>query len=438
MKFCLYWTTHKKKARNCPMAHLSYDSHAQATEGRDIAPFVDYYYAQATEGREIATCEDIFDQIVIGTKLADVNCIITKHKKSSIDTLLCTDMWQYIMEFCNLRDKLTITVLSTHLYDSLYIYSFHDCDANLVLRITDDIIKQQVYTKLQYLNLNGNLYVTDINHLKNLKELDAHGSCKLNNNGIKELNIKTLKVSDNPNITDITHMTDIVYLDASGNCGLTDEGIKNINPRFLKVADNPDITNVNDMSNLRYLDASGSCGINDKGLLNVNLKHLIACDNPKITKIDHMSNLFELHASGYSGINDDSLKNLDLDYLNVSNNCTVTNVKHLKYLYFLDISGEECGVDIDGINFSRLEDLIIRSNTKINIKDLPQYVLDNVNVDYNWMNEDFVEEDYDDDDDDNDDNDDDYYYDDYDDYDDYDHKCHCDNEDYGRCCTCFF
>ena len=66
--------------------------------------------------------------------------------------------------------------------------------------------------------------------------------------------------------------------------GLNDNGIKNLNLRILDVEKNPNITNINHMTNLKRLDASYNSGINDNGIKDLNLNRLNINNNPKITE----------------------------------------------------------------------------------------------------------------------------------------------------------
>ena len=75
--------------------------------------------------------------------------------------------------------------------------------------------------------------------------------------------VQKLNACNNPKITNVNHMTNLKVLNASVNCGIDDKGIKEVDLEILCAYSNSKITNVNHMSNLKELDASVNCGIDD-------------------------------------------------------------------------------------------------------------------------------------------------------------------------------
>jgi hypothetical protein len=80
--------------------------------------------------------------------------------------------------------------------------------------------------------------------MNNLSELYASGnSCGVNDDGIKNLNLEILEADSNPKITNVNHMRNLSELDASNNSGIDDFGIKKINLKKLKAYNNANISN---------------------------------------------------------------------------------------------------------------------------------------------------------------------------------------------------
>ena len=79
---------------------------------------------------------------------------------------------------------------------------------------------------------------------------------------IKNLNLEKLDATHNKKITNVNHMTNLKDLDASGNCGIDNDGIKNINPEKLNIEYNGKITDVKHMTNLKELIINKYSGIN--------------------------------------------------------------------------------------------------------------------------------------------------------------------------------
>jgi hypothetical protein len=83
--------------------------------------------------------------------------------------------------------------------------------------------------------------------MTNLQELDAGGSCGLDDYRIRTLNLIKLHVSNNLKITNVNHMTNLRELDASYDCGIDDNGIKELNLITLKAESNTRIKNAKKM-----------------------------------------------------------------------------------------------------------------------------------------------------------------------------------------------
>jgi hypothetical protein len=142
---------------------------------------------------------------------------------------LSQDIIQYLSEYLEFKEILSLICCKKW---KIYIIQLKS------KIITQEIIKQEKYRNLKYLNITDNKNITDINHLHKLKILNASGSkCKLGDKGISDLagNIKELIIINNQFITDINHLQKLEILNASeyklGNKGISE--LKNIKELYI-------------------------------------------------------------------------------------------------------------------------------------------------------------------------------------------------------------
>jgi hypothetical protein len=122
---------------------------------------------------------------------------------------------QYLSEYLEFKEILSLICCKKWKIDIVRLKS---------KTITQEVINQEKYKNLKYLNITDNKNITDINHLQKLEILYASGS-RLGNEGISELkNIKILDISYNKYITNINHLYKLEILHAN-HCKLGDKGI---------------------------------------------------------------------------------------------------------------------------------------------------------------------------------------------------------------------
>lgn len=133
---------------------------------------------------------------------------------------ICIDIWRLIMEYIEFIDKIRIIRINTETYSNLKIYDLYDISYLYLSKLTDNILKQNIYRDVAKLNLYYTSNVTDINHLKQIDVLDIsinpYIESGINNNGIRDLNPKYLNIDNNINITNINHMSNLIELEACG------------------------------------------------------------------------------------------------------------------------------------------------------------------------------------------------------------------------------
>lgn len=93
-------------------------------------------------------------------------------------------------------------------------------------------------TSLKKLNVCRNNKINQINHIVNLKELNA-SETMISDIDLRNINLKKLNARNSPYITSVNHMTNLKKLDASGYvCGINYNGIRKLNLRKLAITQN--------------------------------------------------------------------------------------------------------------------------------------------------------------------------------------------------------
>ena len=99
-------------------------------------------------------------------------------------------------------------------------------DGDVCSGLTNKIILR--YPNLRSMNLGKNRKVTEINHLRKLKKLDASWDSGIDDKGIQGLKLINLKVWGNKKITDVSEITSLRELNAGGGCRINDFGIRGL------------------------------------------------------------------------------------------------------------------------------------------------------------------------------------------------------------------
>ena len=173
-----------------------------------------------------------------------------------IHEILCTIIFKYI----NFYDKHTFKKIKKFM-NRIHMTDLFGIDNKYLVRLDDNILSN--YKFAVRLCARNNPKITHINHMTNLKELNAGGKCGIDNYGVKNINLEVLYAYDNQKITNIKHMTNLKELDARFNCGIDDYGVKNLNLEVLYQWNNPKIQNMKRMTNIKELAARKWFGIED-------------------------------------------------------------------------------------------------------------------------------------------------------------------------------
>jgi len=129
------------------------------------------------------------------------------------------EIYQLIINYLLLADKLNFFQLNKFLYHNLKIY---ELDNKLV---TQSIIEQNKFDKLKKLTVYAANKLISINHLCNLEILICQNNSDLSQEGIMNLsNLKQLFVSNNK-ITSVNHLNKLEILYCCDYLGINQNGI---------------------------------------------------------------------------------------------------------------------------------------------------------------------------------------------------------------------
>lgn len=266
---------------------------------------------------------------------------------------MCPDIIRLIFNRLKFIDQICIRLVSKHFI--IYPITNLFIGEPLKLKLNDEIL--QLYPLASSLDISGNKYVTNINHMTSLLTLNISchisrdmydtdvSTSNINIDGFSKLtNLTELDMSGIKKITDLNSLINLRILSAKTHmiyagcstyyyydCEITNRGISSlIKLTELYIDDNITITNINSLINLRLLHAPNT-KINNGGVSKLtNLTELNVNSSDQITNISHMTNLLVLSASGDCGIDNTGISNLTkIVKLDISNNFKITNVSHM-------------------------------------------------------------------------------------------------------------
>jgi hypothetical protein len=243
--------------------------------------------------------------------------------------MLCLDVVQIIVDYCELKTQLKVICLTREYYDNIKIKKLK-CSTEF----SQQTLLQKKFDRLEELDCRNNWRVKNVNHLATtLTKLICRGSlCSINQLGISGLKkLQVLDATGNSEITDVNHLADTLIelscMNEFTDCGITQSGISGLKILQKLYADhNRKINDVNHLSDtLVELWCRGWCGIDQRGISRLKiLKVLDADDNEYITDVNHLSNsLTELHCGHDCGIGPGGISKLTkLEYFNCAGNAS--------------------------------------------------------------------------------------------------------------------
>ncbi len=215
---------------------------------------------------------------------------------------------QYMFDFMPFSDQIAFRKTCKKHYN-LYIKDLCNIPSKIAKKITNDVLNQKVYNKLEKLNCSDNTKLTFIPKLETLRTL----VCKHNNliYDLKGLNLTELDCSNNPNIIDISHLKNLKKLTCTDISNISNiVELKNLTE--LNCTNNLALKNINNLLNLKILKCGGISRVSDISSL-VNLEFLYCSNNMFLTNINHLKKLHTLFCCGKSGIK--TVSGLNLKYL---------------------------------------------------------------------------------------------------------------------------
>ena len=196
-----------------------------------------------------------------------------------------------IFNLLDLKSQLKMNSLCKMFQQKMFITNLFNIENKYLNLLSDNIISQTKYHKIEKLNASYNSSIHDVSHMKNLKILYAEGNSGIDQKGIQNLDLVELSALYNPKIKDVSHMNNLKILYAYGNSGIDQKGIQKLDLIELNASNNPSIKDVSHMKNLKILYAEGNSGIDQRGIQNLDLIELYTLFNHSIKDISHMKNL---------------------------------------------------------------------------------------------------------------------------------------------------
>lgn len=298
--------------------------------------------------------------------------------------VLYLDIFQNIIEILNIKDAISLMSTCHFLYNNLYIKKLQ-----FQSKITENILKQPKFCKLKKISKifdNSEDLITNLDFLKRLKNLSTNNFF-INQDLLKNLNLKTLNVKNCHNIVDVSYMNSLKKLKSAH---VRHQGLYGLNLTFLDISNNFFINDVSFMKSLQVLHAQFDCGINQECIDKLALIELDFSYNKNIINLNHMKCLKKLYARGSCGVSQNSIDKLQLIELDASWNYKINNVSFMKTLKKLkaqykthkyisrlgfcridyekitEYDGVLCGISQSGIIGLNLTTLDISDNTSIN------------------------------------------------------------------------
>lgn len=204
-----------------------------------------------------------------------------------MDKELSRVLIQHITDFLPFVDQLPLIHTCKTFSEELVVKDLYNISDKLRDKLSDGRLKHKIFRGLQKLDAENNMYITKLDFCPNLKFLKATpNQCPIDQKEIMKVDLVYLNATYNKKIKSVNHMTNLKELDAAQGCGIDDEGISKVNLEKLNAHGNPRITNLNHMTNLKELWIGGQSGVSDKGiekLTTIKPENIRAIDNDKVT-----------------------------------------------------------------------------------------------------------------------------------------------------------
>jgi len=248
---------------------------------------------------------------------------------------LYLDIYKLVLLYLNFNSKHKFRLLSKELL-KLNITDLYNIDVKYVVRINGDILKNYKY--VEKICVASCCNISCIKHLTCLKYLIDRCDL-LDDSQISGMTkLEYLVIDCNTKITNLNFLTNLKYLDMSETL-ITNDGIRNCtNIEIIRIKGSK-ITNLNRLTKLKKLDSS-NCVLDKFGINNCTLLEEIELFD--VVRIDFdmscMRNLTRLNASGKRcELANKDIKNCtNLTSLEIWNNKYITDINHLAKLKYLD------------------------------------------------------------------------------------------------------
>ena len=206
------------------------------------------------------------------------------------------NLWYEIFKELDFITKLSIVTTCWSFRNSFYITDLYHIEKKYLELLNDEILHCGLFNQITHLCAEDNSNIGDISFTKNLKVLNANGSCNITQSDIDGLDLVELGASNNTNICNVSFMKSLKILYAEDYSSIDQNGITELDLHVLNANSNTEIIDVSFMKNLKILNAGGACGICQYGIDGLDLYELYIDYNSGITDTSFMKNLKFLSA----------------------------------------------------------------------------------------------------------------------------------------------
>ena len=140
------------------------------------------------------------------------------------------------MEFLDFIDKIHVIQVNNEMYLNLKIYDLFNIGYQYLDLLTNEILKQNIYTNVKKLYLRSVNTAFNLNHLKQIQVLDISQTDFISDKDIEELNPIELNISFNPNVTNLNHMSSLKKLMICGS-KISYDGINKLKLKVVDITD---------------------------------------------------------------------------------------------------------------------------------------------------------------------------------------------------------
>ena len=193
---------------------------------------------------------------------------------------LIIDVWQEIMNYCDLPIQIRLNTICKLFHNNLYITELDvdpstDGKHEYWSKFDASILEQRKFRNLTKLFASDNNTMKFMPTLNKLRTLDASIKCNISKMTMTQLNLIELNIFNNNKMYNISHMTKLKKLNISSYwCGVEQKNIAGLNLIELDASNNDKIFDVSFMKNLKHLKINNLYTFGQKGIYGLDLIYI--------------------------------------------------------------------------------------------------------------------------------------------------------------------